>query len=60
MQMQCNRAVSVIPGDAPASNPESPSDYCEIPGSPLFAAPRNDVLRPVNAFLTINWAKIAE
>ena len=59
MQMQRNRIgrmsprQSVIPGRALARTSdvqlhigESRSDRCEIPGSPLFAAPRNDVLRP--------------
>ena len=71
MQMQCNRTgrtsprQSVIPGlsanlRCAIAHQEISIRLLRDSGFAAGAAPRNDVMGAVNAFLTINWAKIAE
>ena len=52
MQMQCNKTQLSFRGASETSEPED----LEVPGS--LRAPER-LTAPVNAFLTINWAKIA-
>jgi hypothetical protein len=64
MQMRCNRTPHVIPGRCASIEPQMwncTSGNLEVPGSPLARHPGTTVHNnAVNAFLTINWAKIAQ